>query len=81
MGEVVSTMGQLASSLNHFRAEARCPALSYIHWLHTEVTNEVREVEYEDWDDRVMNSTVLKGQHFSIDSKRYNVDEKLQHQR
>jgi hypothetical protein len=54
----------------HFRAEARCP-LSYIHRLHTEVTNEIREVEYEDLDDHLMNNTVLEGQHYSIDNKRY----------
>jgi hypothetical protein len=57
----------------HFRAEARCP-LSYIHRLHTEVTNEVRNVEYEDLDDHLMNNTVLEGQHYSIDNKRYNAE-------
>jgi hypothetical protein len=45
--------------------------LSYIHRLHTEVTNEIREVEYEDLDDHLMNNTVLEGQHYSIDNKRY----------
>ena len=54
----------------HFRAEARCP-LSYIHGVHTEVTDEVRAVEYEDLDDHLINNTVLEGQHYVIDNKRY----------
>ncbi|KAI2490436.1 hypothetical protein MHU86_24123 [Fragilaria crotonensis] len=54
----------------HFRAEARCP-LSYIHRAHTEVTNEVRDVEYDDLDDHLVNNTVLEGQHYAIDNKRY----------
>jgi hypothetical protein len=54
----------------HFRAEARC-LLSYIHQLHMKVTNEIQEVEYEDLDDHLMNNTVLEGQHYSIDNKRY----------
>ncbi|KAI2506122.1 hypothetical protein MHU86_8353 [Fragilaria crotonensis] len=54
----------------HFRAEARCP-LSYIHRAHTEVTNEVRDVEYDDLDEHLVNNTVLEGQHYAIDNKRY----------
>ena len=54
----------------HFRAEAKCP-LSYIHRSHTNVTDEVRDVEYEDLDEHLMNNTVLEGQHFAIDNKRY----------
>jgi hypothetical protein len=35
------------------------------------VTDEVRDVEYGDLDDHLINNTVLEGQHFAIDSKRY----------
>jgi hypothetical protein len=35
------------------------------------VTNEIREVEYEDLDDHLMNKTVLEGQHYSIVNKRF----------
>jgi hypothetical protein len=53
-----------------FRAEAQCP-LTYIHRAHTEVTNEVRDIKYKDLDDHLVNNTVLEGQHFAIDNKRY----------
>ena len=56
-----------------FRAEARCP-LSYIHRAHTEVINEVRDVEYKNLDDHLVNNTVLEGQHFAIDNKCYNAE-------
>ena len=54
----------------HFQAEARCP-LSYIHRAHTEVTNEVRNVEYDDLDDHLVSNTMLEGQCFAIDNNRY----------
>ena len=54
----------------HFRAEAKCP-LSYIHRVHTKVTDEVREIEYEDLDEHLINNTILEGQHYAIDNKRY----------
>ncbi len=31
----------------------------------------MRDVEYEDLDDHLVNNTVLEGQHFAIDNKRY----------
>jgi hypothetical protein len=49
----------------HFQAEAQCP-LSYIHRAHTEVTNEVRDAEYEDLDNHLVNNIALEGQHFAI---------------
>ncbi len=45
--------------------------MSYIQRAHTEVTNEVRDVEYKDLDDHSVNNTVLEGQHFAINNKRY----------